>query len=119
VAKEKPEHAADEAATTGGDDEALRCAACGHRITEAAYRIQMADAHEHTFVNPHGIVHHIGCFAAAPGCVHLGATETAFSWFPGWSWQIAACARCRAHLGWIFRCAGQQFHGLLLAALRP
>ncbi len=79
----------------------------------------MADAHEHTFVNPHGIVHHIGCFAAAPGCVHLGATETAFSWFPGWGWQVAACARCRAHVGWIFRCAGQQFHGLILAALRP
>jgi len=123
VAKEKPEPAAEDATTTaavgGDDDEALRCAACGHRISEAAYRIQIADAHEHTFVNPHGIVHHIGCFAAAPGCAHVGSTETAFSWFPGWSWQVAVCARCRAHVGWIFRCAGQQFHGLILAALRP
>jgi len=122
VAKERPERAPEQAADdarAGGGDEALRCAACTHRISEAAYRIEMADAHEHTFVNPGGIVHHLGCFAAAPGCVHVGPTETAFSWFPGWSWQVAICARCRAHLGWIFRCAGQQFHGLILAALRP
>jgi hypothetical protein len=28
------------------------------------------------------------------------------------------CGRCRAHLGWIYRNAGEQFHGLVLAALR-
>ena len=78
----------------------------------------MAGSHEHTFVNPGGFVHHIGCFVAAPGCVHLGATETAFSWFPAWTWQLAACARCRSHVGWIYRNAGEQFHGLVLAALR-
>lgn len=122
MAKERPDRAPDAAArdeAADGGDDALRCAVCDHRITDAAYRIEQAGAHAYTFVNPAGIVHHIGCFAAAPGCVHVGATETAFSWFPGWSWQVAACARCRAHLGWIFRCAGQQFHGLILAALRP
>jgi len=96
----------------------IRCAACDHRITDVAYRIEMAGAHEHTFVNPHGFVHHIGCYAAASGCSYLGPTESAFSWFPGWSWQIAACASCRAHLGWIYRNAGEQFHGLIVAALR-
>ncbi len=100
------------------DAHALVCAVCDHRITQDSYRIEVAGAHEHTFVNPHGIVHHLGCFALAPGCVHLGATETAFSWFPGWTWQIAVCARCRAHLGWIYRNAGEQFHGLVTAALR-
>jgi hypothetical protein len=100
------------------DASALRCAACGHRITDASQRIEMNGAHAHTFVNPGGFVHHIGCFAAAPGCAYDGAIETAFSWFPGWSWQIAICARCRAHLGWIYRLAGQQFHGLIIAALR-
>jgi hypothetical protein len=104
-------------AGVGGDD-ALRCAACDHAITEGAYRSEMSGAHEHTFVNPAGIVHHIGCFVAAPGCAYTGSPEAAFSWFPGWSWQIAVCARCRAHLGWIFRLSGQQFHGLILAALR-
>ena len=100
------------------DDHALRCAACGHPITDDDSRRELAGKHEHTFVNPAGFVHHIGCFAAAPGCCHLGPTETAFSWFPGWSWQLAACAKCRAHLGWIYRNAGEQFHGLILAALR-
>jgi len=80
--------------------------------------MEMSGAHEHTFVNPAGVQHHLGCFATAPGCVHVGATESAFSWFPGWTWQIAVCARCHTHMGWIFRLAGQQFHGLILAALK-
>lgn len=96
----------------------LVCAACGLRITDEDQRIEMAGAHEHTFVNPGGFVHHIGCFGAAPGCVHLGTLESAFSWFPGWTWQVAACAQCRAHLGWIYRNADQQFHGLITSALR-
>ncbi|HEV7555110.1 MAG TPA: cereblon family protein [Kofleriaceae bacterium] len=105
-------------ATTDADTPSIRCASCDHRITEEAYWIEIAGAHEHTFVNPGGFVHHIGCFVAAPGCVHVGAPETAFSWFPGYSWQIASCARCRAHLGWIFRSTPEQFHGLRLVALR-
>ena len=98
----------------------LVCAACGLEITDEDQRIEMAGAHEHTFVNPGGFVHHIGCFAAAPGCVHLGTPpgESAFSWFPGWTWQVAACAQCGAHLGWIYRNAGEQFHGLITQALR-
>ena len=115
MAKEKADASRDAGVT---DDEALRCAVCEHRISERAYRIEMSGAHEHTFVNPHGFAYHIGCFAAAPGCVHLGETESAFSWFPGWSWQVAACARCRTHVGWIYRLAGQQFHGLILDTLR-
>jgi hypothetical protein len=118
VAKEKPQALPDAGVT---EDEALRCVVCKHRISERAYRIEMAGAYEHTFVNPHGIAFHIGCFAAAPGCVHLGGTEEAFSWFPGWAWQVAACGRCRAHVGWIYRAigglAGQQFHGLILDKL--
>lgn len=101
-----------------GDDEALRCAVCEHRITERSYRREMSGAHEHMFVNPAGIAFVIGCFVAAPGCSYAGETSHAFSWFPGWSWQVAVCGRCRAHVGWIFRCAGEQFHGLIVAALR-
>jgi len=37
---------------------------------------------------------------------------------PGWSWQIVLCGRCRAHLGWIYRCTPEQFHGLIVAAVR-
>jgi hypothetical protein len=100
------------------DEHALLCAACGHIISSDDHRVEMSGSHEHTFVNPGGFVYRIGCFNAAPGCVHIGSTESAFSWFPGWTWQVAVCAHCRAHLGWIYRNAGEQFHGLILAALR-
>lgn len=79
----------------------------------------MAGAHEHTFVNPAGYAFHIGCFGAAPGCAHAGDEDPTFSWFPGWTWQLALCARCGAHLGWTYRNAAQRFWGLILAALRP
>jgi hypothetical protein len=115
VAKEETHRAPTEIYS---DHDALRCRSCELPITEEAYRVERGGSHEHTFVNPHGIAHHIGCFVAAPGCSYRGHTETAFSWFPGWSWQIAICSRCHTHLGWIFRCAGEQFHGLILAALR-
>jgi hypothetical protein len=115
VAKELP---SDQIGSTNRDDDALRCAVCDHRITDRGYRIERSGAHEHTFVNPAGIVHHLGCFVAAPGCAHVGSTEEAFSWFPGWTWQVAVCGNCRTHLGWIFRCGGEQFHGLILAVLK-
>jgi hypothetical protein len=103
---------------SGDDDDALVCVACEHRITSRDLREERAGAHEHTFVNPGGYVHHIGCFAAAPGCAYVGGPETAFSWFRGWTWQIAECGRCRTLIGWLFRSGGEQFHGLLVEKLR-
>ena len=115
MAKEKSETERD---ATSRDDDALRCAVCEHRITSASYRVERSGAHEHTFVNPGGFVHTIGCFIAAPGCIHIGDPHSAFTWFPGFAWQIALCARCRTHLGWVFRCTPDQFHGLILTAIR-
>ena len=108
----------DEDEDTRGDH-ALVCVRCRHRITDEAYRIEQGGSHAHTFVNPGGHVHEIGCFALAPGVVHVGEPDPAFSWFPGWTWQIAECGRCRTHIGWIYRCAGEQFHGLVLEKLVP
>jgi hypothetical protein len=108
---------ADAARTDPPHDDALRCRACKHVITQRSYRTERSGAYEHTFVNPGGFMHTLGCFVAAPGCTYQGDPETAFSWFPGWAWQIAVCARCHAHVGWIFRLAPEQFHGLLIAAL--
>jgi hypothetical protein len=98
----------------------LVCAACGQRITDDAHRVERGGAHEHTFVNPGGIVHTIGCFAVATGCSYRGDPETAFSWFPGFRWQVATCSACYAHLGWLFRGErGDSFHGLIVEAIRP
>ena len=35
-----------------------------------------------------------------------GLPTTDWSWFEGYSWQIAVCARCYAHLGWRYVWAG-------------
>ncbi|HVV81964.1 MAG TPA: cereblon family protein [Kofleriaceae bacterium] len=100
----------------GGGHE-LVCATSERTITHDDHRIEVGGAHEHTFVNPGGDVHHLGCFRAATGLRHVGAPEAAFSWFPGFDWQLAFCAGCHTHLGWLYRCAGDSFHGLLLAQL--
>jgi hypothetical protein len=62
-------------------------------------------------------MHRIGCFAVATHLREVGSPETAFSWFPGFSWQIVICQTCRTHLGWIYRCAGDRFTGLLVNQL--
>ncbi len=95
----------------------LLCAVCRVRITHEDHRIERGGSHAHTFVNPGAVVHTIGCFAVAVNLSYLGEPEVAFTWFPGFSWQVASCARCRTHLGWIYRCRGDQFHGLLIEML--
>ena len=102
-----------------GDDSGRRlvCASCGHLITHPRERIEVAGAHRHTFANPHGFVYHIGCFAAAAGCVAIGPPSMEFPWFPGHAWQIAICGRCGVHLGWAFRSEQRFFHGLILDKL--
>lgn len=95
----------------------LLCAQCRHAITSHGARIEILGQHEHTCANPHGYAFHIGCFADAPGCVAVGRAESAFSWFPGYTWKTALCSRCHAHLGWEFGAATSRFHGLILARL--
>jgi hypothetical protein len=95
----------------------LLCAACRHPVTDDRERIAMADRHEHVCTNPHGFAYRIGCFRHAPGCVGVGPQDGSFSWFPGYTWQIAVCRRCHGHLGWVFRAGADRFHGLVLDRL--
>ena len=97
-------------------EKVLRCRSCEAEIARDDDRIEMAGAHAHTFVNPHGHVFEIGCFARAPGCVSIGPPSAFFSWFPGYEWRMAVCGNCRAHLGW---CFGEtpDFFGLVLPRL--
>jgi hypothetical protein len=95
----------------------LLCAACRLPVTDDRQRIEMADRHEHVCTNPHGFAYRIGCFRDAPGCAAVGPQDSAFSWFPGYTWQIAVCRRCHGHLGWVFRSGAERFHGLILDRL--
>ena len=50
--------------------------------------------------------------------MHAGEPTTEHSWFPGYTWRIALCSRCRNHLGWLFQGHGEGFYGLILTQLR-
>ncbi len=106
--------------TPTATDEHVRlcCSACGAAITSAEVRSEQAGRHEHLCANPEGVLFRIGCFAQAPGCVPFGRPTSRWTWFPGYRWQVALCARCGVHLGWRFRDGGgSSFFGLILDLL--
>ena len=95
----------------------LLCARCRSPITSTDLRIEVMGLHVHHCENPHGYVYDIGCFAAATGCVIVSNPSSEWSWFPGYRWQIEACARCREHLGWLFSRHDGSFHGFIVDRL--
>lgn len=105
------------AETSPKSDPTLCCAVCLHRITSVVESVQKLGQHEHHCTNPHGCQFLIGCFAAAPGCENTGDWVSEYSWFPGYQWRYALCSACRIHLGWQFRSAQEDFHGLIKARL--
>jgi hypothetical protein len=97
----------------------LYCATCGRLITRQDQQVPVGGAQIHTFRNPHGLVFKIGCFATAPGCDQVGEATEEWTWFPGYSWQVAVCMGCGSHLGWRYLSrAGDGFYGLILRQLR-
>lgn len=95
----------------------LRCATCKYPITQETDRIHINEKHEHVFANPDGYVFHIGCFAKAPGCFVYGEKTSYFTWFPGYTWQMAICAQCVHLLGWAYQSHEHQFYGLIVDKL--
>jgi hypothetical protein len=97
---------------------AIVCAACGAAITNSSQRIAINGVNEHRFVNPAGLLFHIGCFASAVGCIVIGPDSLEYPWFPGFAWRFAMCGSCAQHLGWHFRKHGHDgFFGLILNRL--
>lgn len=103
-----------EAKSKDGDERVIACAACHHRLTDAAARIEVDGAHVHTRENPHGYVFTFGCYFAAPGCTGRGEITHAHTWFAGCSWQLDCCGGCGEHLGWLFRGDEHSFHALIV-----
>jgi hypothetical protein len=96
----------------------ITCVRCGGGITQEKARIAINGAHVHTFKNPSSIDYTIGCFRDAHGCLGIGERSMVWTWFPGFAWQAALCARCGAHLGWTFEGDAARFWGLILERLR-
>jgi hypothetical protein len=94
-----------------------RCVACGRTIALDRDRISLEGAATRAFVNPAGVEYVIAGFREAEGCVADGERSTYWSWFAGFSWQVALCGGCGAHLGWNFQSDAQRFYGLLVDRL--
>ena len=98
--------------------EGIYCRQCLKMITSPEERIVVQGVHQHTFANPYGIVFEIGCFKTAQGCSHTGSSTDEFTWFPGFSWQVAVCRRCLLQVGWHFASVDTDgFYGLILNRL--
>jgi hypothetical protein len=78
-----------------------------------------ADTAVRVFPNPYGQLRVIYTFREASGLLLVGAPTAEFTWFAGYTWRIAHCARCKLHLGWCFEGGAEprDFYGLLKEAL--
>jgi len=97
------------------DDRWLLCMFCRQRITSEDKAIQINNRHCHTYSNPAGTRFRIGCFSSAAGCQHHSHPTEEYTWFKGFSWQVALCTNCQTQMGWYYRsAAAMSFYGLIL-----
>jgi len=104
-------------ASTGHGGRKLVCKLCRSVITRQELGMEVNGQHRHVFFNPHGYVFELGCFASAKNVVPTGPKTDEFTWFPGLTWQVVACAHCASQLGWRYTGGDGGFYGLILTAL--
>lgn len=95
-----------------------RCARCDAALAREQDQREMDGRFDHVFMNPHGFVFHVVCFARADGVQRRGGNTSDFSWFDGYEWSYAHCRACKAHLAWRFESGSDGFWGLILDKLR-
>jgi hypothetical protein len=111
-----------EARSPAEDERRFLCRACESMITDGkALFCMRASTVEQVFPNPFGQMRVIVTVRWAQSIALDGEATSDFTWFAGYSWRIAYCAQCRAHLGWIYEATAdatpRSFYGLLLEAL--
>jgi hypothetical protein len=99
-------------------EDRLLCVTCSSCVTRRSDAMVVEGNHQHTFVNPHGVIYRIGSFRAAGGATEIGPPSDEFAWFRGHRWRIAICSGCGIHVGWSFRRVESLFYGLVVAQLR-
>ncbi|CAD6271533.1 unnamed protein product [Miscanthus lutarioriparius] len=82
----------------------IKCRHCQSRIAKRSDMVVMStDGVLVAYVNPHGFVHETITVSNATGLALIGNPSKVHSWFPGYSWTMAACMSCESHIGWRFR----------------
>jgi cereblon len=74
------------------------------------------------YINAFGYLHEIITVRRAQGLRFDGEPTLEFTWFQGYTWQIASCAACRSHIGWRFEAVSEgaalrSFYGLRHSAI--
>ncbi|MBF0449348.1 MAG: hypothetical protein HQK75_01455 [Candidatus Magnetomorum sp.] len=100
-------------------DNHLYCSFCRHQITSLDNTIQVNGNTQHWFTNPQAISFEIFCFSEAAGCAQTGLATPEFTWFHGYRWRYAICAKCHMHLGWFYQSDAHHFYGLIIKSLIP
>ncbi|EAT43511.1 AAEL005058-PA [Aedes aegypti] len=81
------------------------CKKCNRRIANYADMFAMSKhGVSGSYCNPSGFVHEtLTVYRVVPQSTRTTTKpSTDFSWFPGYSWQIAVCNACSNHIGWKF-----------------
>ncbi|XP_020513787.2 uncharacterized protein si:ch211-51h9.7 [Labrus bergylta] len=103
---------------TSSTEAVLLCRTCGHELsrgTEIHFvpsRLALSSrnhtlpggrrVHTQVFQNPHGLQFEVMTFRKAD-VSHQWPADKHFTWFPGFSWTVSTCPRCKTHLGWGFQ----------------
>jgi hypothetical protein len=89
------------------------CGSCAQPITTSSEHISVNGRHLHEFMNPDGQRFVVACFSRASALLTSGEPSSVWTWFPGYTWQIALCQGCTTHLGWIYVAQAELFYGLI------
>jgi len=96
---------------------------CGHNVSTREQVFVMSNqGASGNYVNPNGYNHEMLTVKKCWSISTQGEPEAAYSWFPGYTWQIINCPECWAHLGWCFRATidsfkPRMFYGLTKSAI--
>jgi len=100
------------------------CSRCGSPVASEDEEISIQGRRlRAVYTNPEGIECEIITFRGGRSLVGPKVFTSEHTWFEGWEWSPAACARCGQHLGWLYRAlrpdlAPAQFLGLLVGSIR-
>ncbi|KAL1455958.1 hypothetical protein WDU94_000720 [Cyamophila willieti] len=84
-------------------EQSIRCIGCFQQIGNMKDVFFMsASGPQGTYVNPSGYIHETITLYTADQIRVDSVLSTEYSWFPGYAWSVATCARCHCHVGWRF-----------------
>uniref|UniRef100_A0A8D8RHC5 Protein cereblon n=1 Tax=Cacopsylla melanoneura TaxID=428564 RepID=A0A8D8RHC5_9HEMI len=84
-------------------EQSIRCIGCFQQIGNMKNVFFMsASGPQGTYVNPSGYIHETITLYTADQIRVDPELSTEYSWFPGYAWSVATCARCHCHVGWRF-----------------